>query len=58
MVDELKIIAEIFRNATDGALYAYIAYIVYQLAKVSIIVFPVIGAVKLFINKVFISEDK
>ena len=58
MTEELKIIAEVFSNATDGALYAYLGYLGFTLAKVGIIVIPICSTVKFITNKVFISEDK
>lgn len=61
MIEELKIIAEIFKNATDEALYAYLAFILYQLAKTAIIVFPILAAVKFTVGRIFVdasSENK
>ena len=61
MIEELKVIAEIFKTTTDSALYAYLAFIGYQLAKTSLIVFPILNGVKFLASKIFIgdsSEDK
>lgn len=58
MIEELKIIAEIFKNATDGALYAYLAFIVYQLIKTSIWIFPIVGLVKYIVNRLVVDENK
>ncbi len=58
MIEELKVIAEIFKNATDGALYAYLAFIGYQLAKTSLIVFPILNGVKFLADKIFVDERK
>lgn len=56
MIEELKIIAEIFKNATDGALYAYLAFILYQLAKTSLIVFPILNGVKFIVSKIVVDD--
>lgn len=56
MVEELKLIAEIFKNATDGALYAYLGYLSYSLLKVAIVVFPILSGVKFIVNKVVVDE--
>ena len=57
MIEELKIIAEIFKNATDGALYAYLAFIAYQLAKTAMIVFPILSGVKFIVSRIFVDEN-
>ena len=57
MIEELKIIAEIFKNATDGALYAYIGYLFYGLLKISLIVFPISSVIKFIVSKSFIVEE-
>ena len=56
MIEELKVIAEIFKNATDGALYAYLAFIVFQLAKVCLYVFPITSLIKFIVGKVVVDE--
>lgn len=58
MVEELKLIAEIFKNATDGALWAYLGYLTYELVKLSILVFPIVSGVKYIIDKVVVDETK
>ena len=57
MIEELKIIAEIFKSATDGALYAYLGFLGFQLAKTAIIVFPIVSTIKFIFKKAFIHED-
>ena len=57
MIEELKIIAEIFKSATDGALYAYLAFLAYQLIKVALIVFPILSGVKFIFNKIFVEDN-
>lgn len=58
MAEELKLIVDLFKNATENALYAYVSYLVYGLAKISIIVFPVASTVKYISNKLFVDETK
>ena len=57
MIEELKIISEIFKNATDNALWAYLVFIVYSLGKTALIVFPVLSGVKFITSKVFVDEN-
>lgn len=57
MSEELKLIVELFSKATDGALYAYVGYLGYSLAKTALIVLPCVSAVKFIVNKVFVSEN-
>jgi hypothetical protein len=57
MIEELKLISEIFKTATENALWAYLAFIFYKLAYLSLIVFPILSAVKFIANKVFIDEN-
>jgi len=56
MIEELKVIAEIFKTTTDTALYAYISFIMYKLAHTSLIVFPTFFGVKFLISRIFVDE--
>jgi len=61
MIEELKMIAEIFKTATDSALYAYVSFMIFKIISTAIVVFPILSTIKYLINKVFIggsNEDK
>jgi hypothetical protein len=58
MVEELKLITDLFSNATENALYAYITYILYQLLKTSLIVFPLVNVTKFVFKHIFVKEEK
>jgi len=57
-LEELKLILTIFKDATNSALLAYVAYILYGLVKVAIVVFPALAAFKFLISRMFVSETK
>lgn len=58
MVEEMKIIAEIFSNATQNALYAYILYLGYSLGKIALIVLPIVNCVKFITNRIFKNDSE
>lgn len=56
MIEELKIISEMFQGLTDGALYAAIGFMVYKLFYLALIVFPCVSAFKFLIQRMFVNE--
>lgn len=56
MIEELKLISEIFKTATENALWAYVVFVFYKLAYLSLVVFPIASVIKYIVNKVFIDE--
>lgn len=58
MVEELKIIAEIFSNATNSALIAYSLYLLTPLIKTAMIVIPVYKGFTFLISRMFVNETK
>lgn len=57
MVDELKILAEILKGVTDGALIGAITYMVLNFLKTPLIV-GIVGYVGVTITKLFVEKDK
>ena len=57
MIEELKLITEIFKNTTDAALYAYLAYLGYGLAKLGLVVIPSYKAITFTVGRIFVSEN-
>ena len=54
MIEELKLITELFKNATDNALYAFLGYGLYNLAKISIITFPIYRGFVFTVDRMFV----
>lgn len=57
MIEELKLIVELFQSATDKALYAFLAYGMFNLLKQAMIVFPIVHAIKFFISRAFVGGN-
>lgn len=53
MIEELKLIAEIFNQASDTALYAFLAFGFFQLAKSALFLFPILAFLKFAVTKAF-----
>lgn len=58
MIEELKLITELFKSASDNALYAFLGYGIYNLIKTSIIVFPIYKGFTFLIDRMFVKEAK
>lgn len=58
MVEELKIIMEIFKGASETALHAFIAYGAYKLVYLSVIVVPIYKFATFFVDRAFVKEGK
>lgn len=56
MVEELKVIAEIFSNASQAALTAYILYLLHSIGKIAIVVIPLVSCVKFIVNRMFVND--
>lgn len=53
MIEELKLIVELLKGATDTALYAFMAMGVFKLAKTSLLIFPILGTIKFIFKNLF-----
>lgn len=58
MIDELKLLVELFQGATQTALYAFLAYGAYKLASLALIVLPIYKAVIFLISAMFPSMSE
>ena len=57
MIEELRLITELFKSATDNALYAFLAYGVFNLLKLSIITFPVYKGFTFLVDRMFVKQE-
>lgn len=53
MIEELKLITELFKNATDNALYAFMGYGIFNLLKLTIITLPIYKGFMFLIDRMF-----
>ena len=60
MIEELKLITELFKTATDNALYAFIGYGIFNLLKIAMYVVPGYKAFIFLVDRMFVgkNEDK
>lgn len=58
MIEELKLITELFKSASDNALYALLGYGLYNLIKISIITFPLYKGFTFLVDRMFVKEKE
>ena len=57
MIEELKLITELFSTATDNALYAFLGYGIFNLIKLGMISFPIYKGFVFLVDRMFAKQE-